>query len=346
MVGGAPLKLRWLLLHLYSSLSFKLLEGKHKKRYIRSYNKVRHTAHTQALGAIIFRSKVNYENKFRTNLFSDFIKSLTELTYSTIILLLTILFYIGFSLFGTMTEKGAAKILGIIGFLALLTIISAIWKSLVALPNEKSVTIGSNSIVINFPYFKKEIRIDFNDLNYIIAKKGHEQSESMISIKTKKENILGMKEDILTINSISSSDWRKIAIDKKLPLIIHHDVEENLIRKKGIFGTTYSDGDDYYIIRKDFDDKSDNIELLDLQNYVKQNKWIKELGPEELINIVEEIQKAPKHQFSIDTMHGTKGLDYFDGQLVATYAKDQIPVEIKKISDELKLNFKNLTELK
>lgn len=288
---------------------------------------------------------MTYENKYQTRLVDNFIRSVTTLSYTTVILLLTILSFIAFSAFGTMSEKGEAKTLGIIVLFSSWTVLSALWKALTFLPNEKSVTVDKNMITINFPYLKKAQSIDFNDINYIRAKDGDEKTESVISVKIK-ETVIGLDEDFVTISSIDSNEWRKIAKEKQLPLIIHQDVEENVKVKKGIFATTYLNGDDYYVIRKNFENEDERIELLHWQAYVRQNNWIRELGPEELINVTEKIQKGPKYQYSIDTKHGVKGLDFVDGQLIATYVKKQDPDEIQRISNDLKLSFKNVTDIK
>lgn len=288
---------------------------------------------------------MTFENKFQTNLFDNFIKSLTTLTYSTIILLLTILSYIGFSVFGTMTENGKQKIIGIIVVLVILTILTSLWKALSILPNEKSVSIENGSVVITFPYFKKSQQIKFQDINYIRAKNKHKNSESVISIKTN-DNFVGLNEDFITINSISSDDWRVIAKERNLPLIIHNDIEERVITKKGLFGTSFHNADNYYVIRKDFEDERKKLELEKWQDYVRQNNWIKELGQEELINVTEDIQKLPKYQYSLDTKYGLKGIDYVEGQLIATYDKDENPVEIERIANDLELDFKNVMDLK
>jgi hypothetical protein len=288
---------------------------------------------------------MTFENKFQTNLFDNFIKSLTTLTYSTIILLLTILSYIGFSVFGTMTENGKQKIIGIIVVLVILTILTSLWKALSILPNEKSVSIENGSVVITFPYFKKSQQIKFQDINYIRAKNKHKNSESVISIKTN-DNFVGLNEDFITINSISSDDWRVIAKERNLPLIIHNDIEERVITKKGLFGTSFHNADNYYVIQKDFEDERKKLELEKWQDYVRQNNWIKELGQEELINVTEDIQKLPKYQYSLDTKYGLKGIDYVEGQLIATYDKDENPVEIERIANDLELDFKNVMDLK
>jgi hypothetical protein len=260
-------------------------------------------------------------------------------------LFLTILSFIAFSVLGTMTEKGEAKILGIIILLSLWTVGLALWKALTFLPNEKSVTVDKNTITLNFPLFKKAQTIDFKDINYIRVREGHEKSESIINIKTK-ENVLGLSEDVVTTNSITSNEWKEIAKEHKLPLIIHRDIEEKVIEKRGLFGTQYLEGDDYYVIRKSFDDKDLQIDLNVWNDYVKRNSKIKALGQEEFINVTEEIQKEPKLQYSLQTEFGNKGLDFFEGLIVTTYEKGKKPVEIEQIADDLRLGFKNIVDIK
>jgi len=249
------------------------------------------------------------------------------------------------SVFGTMTEKGKEKILGVIILFSLWTIISAIWKTLTFLPNEKSVTVDKNVITLNFPYFKKTQTIAFGDINYIRVKEGHEKSESIINIKTQ-ENSFGLNEDVVTINSIASNEWREIAKENKLPLIIHHDIEEKVIEKRGLFGSQYLEGDDYYVIRKSFYDKDLKIDLNDWNDYVRMSSTIKALGQEEFINVTEEIQKQPKLQYSLQTSFGNKGLDFFEGVIVTTYEKGKKPTEIEQIATDLRLDFKNGVEIK
>ena len=285
-----------------------------------------------------------FENKFQTRLLDNFIKQVTRLTYVTIILLLTILTFIGLSVFGTMSDKGSDKIIGMIITLLVLTVGSAIWKALVFLPNEKSITIDNSALTITFSYFKKSITIPFDEINYIRVKENDEKNESVISHKSK-ENLLGLNEDFEIINSISSTQWREIAKENKVPLIVHQDITEKTKERKGLFGSTYSSGEDYYIIRKNFKNENEKIELQDFIEYARGNDLITELGPEEFINVTKEIQPDPKYQFSLTTKFGTKGLDFIDGQLLATYEKGQNPVEIEKISEDLKLSFKNLNSI-
>jgi hypothetical protein len=244
-----------------------------------------------------------------------------------------------------MTEKGEEKILGVIIFISLSTIGLALWKALTFLPNEKSVTVDKNTIKLNFPFFKKAQTIDFTNINYIRVREGHERSESTINIKTQ-ENFLGLSEEDVTINSITSNEWRKIATANKLPLIVHHDIEEKVIKKRGLFGTQYLQGDDYYVIRKSFDDRDLKIEFNEWNDYVSRNSRIKALGQEELINVTEEIQKEPKLQYSLQTDFGNKSLDFFEGVIVTTYEKGKKPTEIEQIATDLRLGFKNIVDIK
>jgi len=270
---------------------------------------------------------------------------MTTLSFTTILLALTIAVFIGLSVFGTMTEKGMQNILGLIILLFLATIISSLWTSLTILSNEKSVAVDKNIITITFPYFKKTQTIDFKDINYIRAQEGHEKSESIINVKTQ-ENSLGLSEEVVIINSINSNEWRDIARQNKLPLIIHHDIEEKLIKKRGLFGTEYLNGDDYYVIRKSFENKDLKIELKDWEDYVNRNTKIKTLGQEEFINVTEDIQKEPKLQYSLETTFGTKSLEFFEGLIAITYEKDKEPNEIEQIANDLKLSFKNIADIK
>lgn len=284
---------------------------------------------------------MTYLNKYQTRLLDNFIKSVTTLSFTTVLLGLTIVMFIGFSVFGTMTEKGMEKMLGLITLLSFAIIISSLWTSLTVLSNEKSVTIDKNLITVTFPYFKKNQSIDFKDINYIRVKEGHEKSESIINIKTQ-ENSFGINEEVVIINSINSNEWKDIAKGNKLPLIIHHDIEEKIIKKRRLFGTEYLNGDDYYMIRKSFDDKDLKIDLNDWDSYVRSNSTIKILGQEELINVTEEIQNEPKYQYSLQTDFGNKGLDFFEGVIVATYEKGKKPTEIEKIANDLRLDFKTV----
>lgn len=117
-------------------------------------------------------------------------------------------------------------------------------------------------------------------------------------------------------------------------------------KRWGLFGPTYLSGDDYYVIKKSFSNEEQKINVDDWNDYVNKSSDIEFLGAEELINITDDIQKDARRQYSLNTDFGFKTLDFFEGQLVATYEKDKQPREIEKITADLKLEFKNVSDIK
>jgi hypothetical protein len=287
---------------------------------------------------------MTFENNHQAGLWDNLKLSFKVSTYPTIILVLTTITYFALSRFGTMTEKGEAKIVSIIILLIIISVLLTAWTMLTGAPREKSITVNENSLTINFPFLKKSKVIPFTDIICIHANRTNNKGEAQIRIKST-ENKLGLNEDYEMVTSLKVEDWREIATTKKLPLIINSDIEEKVKKTWGIFGANYLGGDDYYVIKKSFMNDQ-KIDLAEWTNYLNKNKKIKFLGTEELINITDDIQKEARRQYSLNTDFGLKTLDFFDGQLVLTYEKDKHPGEIEEITTDLKLEFKNISDLK
>lgn len=304
----------------------------------------RATEETQTLGAIIFHDYMTYENRYQKGFWDNLKLSFKVSTFPTILLILTTTIYLILSIFGKMTEKGADKLVTIIIMLLVMSVFLTIVTLIKGAPNEKSVTIGENSLTINFPLFKKNRIVPFNSIICIHANRTNDKGEAQIRIKSI-ENKLGLNEDYEIVTSLKVEEWREIATIKKLPLIINSDMEEKVRQEWGIFGPTYLSGDDYYVIKKSFMNDQ-KIDLAEWTNYLNNNKKIIFLGTEELINITDDIQKEARRQYSLNTDFGLKTLDFFDGQLVVTYEKDKHPIEIEEITTGLKLEYKNISDLK
>jgi len=307
-------------------------------------SKSHHCANTN-VGRNYFWTEMTYVNKFQNGLWDNFKLSLKISRYPTFLFVLTTIVYIGLSVFGTMTEKGSEKLLLTI----VVTFIVAAWLTirtmLNAAPNEKSVTIDANSLTVHYPFLGKDKVISFSDIICIHANRTNDKGEAVIRIKST-DNKFGLNEDYQIITSLTTKEWRENAINKKLPLIINSDIEEKIKSKQTIFGSTYISGDDTYVIRKSFSKQDQKITLAEWTNYTEKERGIKFLGEEELINVTKDIQKEARHQYSLDTKFGPKTLDYFEGQLVATYEKDNRPKEIEKIVFDMELEFKNISEIK
>lgn len=288
---------------------------------------------------------MTYENKFQNGLWDNFKSSLKISRYPTFLFVLTTVVYIGLSVFGTMTEKGSAKFLLTIVVFFIVAALLTIWTMLNAAPNEKAVTIDTNSLTVHYPFLGKDRVIAFSDIICIHANRTNSKGESLIRIKST-EVKFGLNEDYETVTSLNIKEWRETAINKKLPLIINSDIEEKVRSKWSIFGSTYISGDDIYAIRKSFTNDDQKITLTEWTSYTEKNKSIKFLGEEELINVTDDIQKEARRQYSLDTEFGPKTLDYFEGQLVASYEKDKRPKEIEKIVVEMRLEFKNISDIK
>jgi len=293
------------------------------------------------LGAIIFYDYMTYENKYQKRLWDNLKLSFMASTFPTILLFLTTTTYFILSIFGTMTEKGAAKLVTIIIILLSISVLLTMVTMIKGAPNEKSVTISENSLAINFPFLKKSRIVPFSNIICIHANRTNDKGEAQIRIKSTDKKV-GLNEDYEVVTSLKINDWKEIAIKKKLPLIIHSDIEEKVKQKWGIFGPTYLSGDDYYAIKKSFANEDQKINVDELNDYLSKNTSIKFLGIEELINITDDIQKEARRQYSLITDFGVKTLDYFQGQLVATYEKGEKPIEIEKIAADLKLEFKKI----
>jgi len=287
---------------------------------------------------------MTYKNKYQTNLANNFIKSLTTTRFTTIILLLLIIFFITFSITTEIPETAVGKFLVTIGLFTAVTIYGIVMATFKVWPNEKSVTFNESSMTINYPYLKKNHEIPFTEINYIRIHSSNQYPESQISIK-RKENTYGLTEEIATISSLNSDDWREVALHYKLPVIIHNDIEERVFKKWGFFGTKYLERNDYYVIKKSFDNKDQKIDENLWREFSNTHDKIKYLGTEELINVSEDIQKDVKHQYSIETEFGVNGIDYFDGMLVITYEKNKKPNDLEIIARGINSELRNINDI-
>jgi hypothetical protein len=244
-----------------------------------------------------------------------------------------------------MPEKAVDKFLVTIGLFTAVTIYGIAIATFKVWPTEKFVTFNESSMIINYPYLKKNQEIPFTKINYIRIHSSNQYPESQISIK-RKENTYGLTEEIVTISSLNSTDWREVSLAYKLPIIIHNDIEERVLEKWGFLGTKYIERNDYYVIKKSFENKDQKIDENVWKDFSKNHGKIKYLGTEELINVSEEIQKGLKHQYSIETEFGVNGIDYFDGMLVTTYEKNKKPTDLERIARDLNSELKNIKDIK
>lgn len=284
---------------------------------------------------------MTYENKYQKGFWDNLKLSFKVSTFLTILLILTTTTYLILSIFGNMTEKGADKLVMIITMLLIMSVSLTVVTMIIGAPNEKSVTISENELILTFPFLKKNRVVPFSSIICIHANRTSEKSEAQIRIKSTDKKV-GLNEDYERVTSLKVNDWKEIAIKKKLPLIINSDIEEKVKQKWGIFGPIYFSGDDYYVIKKSLSNEDQKISIDELNDYLSKNTHIKFLGEEELINITDDIQKEARRQYSLITDFGLKTLDYFQGQLVANYEKGKKPIEIEKMTSDLKLEFKKI----
>lgn len=289
---------------------------------------------------------MTYKNKFQNSPLTNLKLAMrTSSPFPMFVFVLTTVIYVALSVFGTMSEKGSMKLVFAIAFFFLVTVLLTTWTMLNAAPNEKSVTFGSDSLTIDFPLLKKSRTIFFRDIICIHASRTSDKQEALIRIKSQGNNF-GLKEDYETITSLEPRDWKEIAVKEQLPLIIHSDIEERVKVKWGIFGPSYLSGDDTYVIKRSFVSEGERIALPVWNDYSSKNTDISFLGVEEFTNVTNDIQKEPRHQYSLRTDFGIKTLDYFEGRLLATYEKGKAPQQIEKIAVDLKLEFKNIFDIK
>jgi hypothetical protein len=100
------------------------------------------------------------------------------------------------------------------------------------------------------------------------------------------------------------------------------------------------------VVRKNLDNREIKIDESEWVRYASTNSNIKLLGQEERLNWKDNEGPQAPIQYTLNTIFGTKSLDFMDGQLGISYEKGKTPTEIIQISKDLNCEYENIMGVK
>jgi hypothetical protein len=221
----------------------------------------------------------------------------------------------------------------IVSILALLPLVNSLVLSLTQV-SEKSIQIKEGAVRIEYPFFKKNLILPFEDI---------EITTNYLSIINETTIYVKSKEEFVEVTSVTPKAWRDFAIKNSIPIAVEYYCDEKVKMKSGIISPVFL-GDDWYIIQKDL--KNDlKLEQDEWQTYLKTNSAIKFQGKGEYINF-DTIQYPQPIYYSLETRYGIKSITFIDSHLAAQYERGKEPFELKKIATDLKCDLSNIEGIK
>lgn len=223
---------------------------------------------------------------------------------------------------------------------ALIFIVIVIWLTF-KISYQTSVEVNSKAIVVKYKGLTEADELLFSNVELITAWVGSKSNLSSVVYKNTDGEI-----DYASIDSINSQDWRKIALQHNLPLLLSPDEGQGSFLWSGILRFINLSIDDTYFLAKDLTFKGEKIELEQLNSYVNGQKHIRYLGKDELINVPGEVQEEPFYHYIITTVYGNKQMIFSPskGLLEISYRKDIRPIEIMKLAQDLGANYINVLD--
>jgi hypothetical protein len=219
-------------------------------------------------------------------------------------------------------------VLGGLFFITGLCAILFLWLKFI--PNEELVVIEKLHLTLVYPTPKKNIKIPLLEIRHVVFNKLSHTNEATIESKGKDQDLLKMGIDFEShfVNSLSEENWKQVASEYGLELIITYDLDTG-------------EDKDIYIIQKE-DIENSKITRSDFQQLLSLQTNIGLLGIQEYINLSINKDLEPMEQYSIETQYGKESLDFVQEKIAVTYTKGKSPKEIKELTKLMEWTFKKL----
>ncbi|PWJ33499.1 hypothetical protein [Sediminitomix flava] len=270
---------------------------------------------------------MNYKNPFFRTRQENFSLTLNRQRKAVIFIILAILAALAANSLDVLQQNILIVILIVSTFIILLNTYFIYHDWIIVMPNEVSVMVDENKLVVEFPKPKKDLIIPYSEIDEISFNKLAPNQESIISFKS--ENLLefGIDIDSISVSSLSEANWKAVCNKYKLPLRIAFDLFQH-------------DERDIYVIQKELETDKPILKS-EFQELLETIKGIKLLGVQEFYHLREEDIEYLE-QYSFETKFGLETLDFSQGILAISYMKNKPPKEVEEIVNIFNWSFKKI----